>query len=327
MRELHAAVVAPSERILLTVGEMPGVTVDDAVRFTDPASDELDMVFQFEHQDLDHGPGGRFDVRPLRLIDLKASLGRWQTALADRGWNSLYWNNHDQPRVVSRFGSDDPAHRVRSAKLLGTVLHLQRGTPYIYQGEEIGMTNYPFRTLSEFEDISSVNWARHALSSGLAAEAVLTALRRGSRDNGRTPMQWDRDANAGFTTGTPWLPVNPNYAQINAAAQVDDPDSIFHHYRHLIELRHQLPVVALGSFTMLLPNDDHVYAFNRRLDDTELLVLANLDSADRTVELDDITGWRGADVISSNYADVEDIEYGPIRLRPWEARIHRRTVP
>jgi oligo-1,6-glucosidase len=326
MRELHAAVVAPDERVLLTVGEMPGVTVDHAVQFTDPVNAELDMVFQFEHQDLDHGPGGRFDVRPLRLTDLKASLGRWQTALADRGWNSLYWNNHDQPRVVSRFGSDDPAHRVRSAKLLATVLHLHRGTPYVYQGEEIGMTNYPFRSLSEFEDISSVNWARQALSTGLSADAVLAALRVASRDNGRTPMQWDDTANAGFTTGAPWLPVNPNHVEINAAAQVDDHDSVFHHYRRLIELRHELPVVALGDFTMRLPNDDHIYAFTRRLEDTELLVLANVDSDPHPADLDDVDSWRGADILISNYADADHVGDGPIPLRPWEARVYLRRA-
>jgi oligo-1,6-glucosidase len=326
MRELHAAVVAPVERVLLTVGETPGVTVEHAVQFTDPANAELDMVFQFEHQDLDHGPAGRFDPRPLRLTDLKASLGRWQTALADRGWNSLYWNNHDQPRVVSRFGSDQPANRVRSAKLLATVLHLHRGTPYVYQGEELGMTNYPFRSLAEFEDIGSVNWARQALSNGLSEDAVVAALRAASRDNARTPMQWDDTANAGFTTGAPWLPVNPNYVEINAAAQLEDPDSVFQHYRRLIELRHELPVVALGDFTMRLPDDDHIYAFTRRLDDTELLVLANVDDDPHSAGLDDAATWRRADILVSNYADAADLDDGPVPLRPWEARVYQRRA-
>jgi oligo-1,6-glucosidase len=324
LHELHAEVIPGDGRVLLTVAEMPGVTVRDAVRFTDPASAEVDMVFQFEHVGLDHGPGGKFDTRPLRLRDLKASLGRWQAGLAAAGWNSLYWNNHDQPRTVSRFGSDHPAYRALSAKLLATVLHLHRGTPYVYQGEELGMTNYPFTAIDEFRDIESLNYYRHAIEAGRDEQQVLASLRSMSRDNARTPMQWDDSAHAGFTSGTPWLAVNPNYPDINAAAQITDPGSVFSHYRQVIALRHDLPVVAGGDFTMLLPDDEHVYAFTRRLDDVELLVLANFSDDTVTVDLPDAQAWALADLVLSNYPGEAGRAAMPGTLRAWEARVNQR---
>jgi oligo-1,6-glucosidase len=323
LHELHREVVAGHESTLITVGEMPGVTVDEARRFTDPANAEVDMVFQFEHVGLDHAVGNKFDVRPLRLLDLKASLGRWQAALAERGWNSLYWNNHDQPRAVSRFGTDAPAFRELSAKLLGTVLHLHRGTPYVYQGEELGMTNYPFASISDFQDIESVNHHRHASAMGVDEAHVLSALRYMSRDNARTPMQWDDGPTAGFTTGTPWLPVNPNSTEINAAAQVDDPGSVFAHYRRLIELRHELPVVAHGDFTMLLPGDERVYAYTRRLDEDELLVLANFSDGEVPVDLPDPHRWADAELLLGNYPDPAGGSGAPSALRGWEAVVYR----
>jgi oligo-1,6-glucosidase len=325
VHELHREVIDGQDRVLMTVGEMPGVTTDEAVLFTDPERAELDMVFQFEHMRVDHGPGGRFDPRPLRLTDLKATLGRWQRALSERGWNSLYWNNHDQPRVVSRFGSDDPAHRARSAKALGTVLHMHRGTPYVFQGEELGMTNYPFASVEAFEDIETINYHRLAVEGGRASESLLSALEYSSRDNCRTPMQWTNGHAAGFTTGEPWLAVNPNHTEINAADQFEDPDSVLHHYRELIRLRHDLPVVRLGDFTMLLPEHEQVYALTRRLDDRELMAVANLSSEEATVELDDPDAWDGAQVLLANY---EDPQSGSCRrpLRPWEATVYLRSV-
>jgi oligo-1,6-glucosidase len=298
LQELHTEVIAGRGKVLLTVGEMPGVTLAEAARFTDPANGEVDMVFQFEHVELDRVPGARMTARPLRLTDLKASLGRWQAGLAATGWNSLYFGNHDQPRAVSRYGSDDPAYREAAAKLLATVLHLHRGTPYVYQGEELGMTNYPFAAEADFRDIESLNYAQEAAAAGQAAGQVLAALRKMSRDNARTPMQWDAGEQAGFTTGTPWLPVNPNYRQINAAAQTGDPDSVFSYYRRLIALRHELPVVAHGDFTMLLPDDEQVYAFTRRLGSTELLVLANFSGA--TVTPGVPGDWAAAELLLSN---------------------------
>ncbi|RKT53882.1 glycoside hydrolase family 13 protein [Saccharothrix australiensis] len=317
LRELHREVFGDRRGRYLTVGEMPGVTWEQARLFTDPARGELDMVFQFEHVSLDHGPGGKFDPEPLDLRDLKASLGHWQRALAETGWNSLYWNNHDQPRVVSRFGDDGRWWR-ESATALGTVLHLHRGTPYVYQGEELGMTNAPFGGIDDLRDVESLNHYRQAVAAGADPEAVLRGLRAMGRDNARTPVQWDASHAAGFTTGEPWLPVNPNHSWLNARAQYDDPRSVFHHYRRLIELRHALPVVALGDFRMLLPDDPRVYAYTRSLDGTTLLVVANLGGDDRVAVVDG--EWSAADVVLSN-VDRVDVDGGRIALGPWAAHV------
>ena len=211
---------------------------------------------------------------------LKRNLADWQEGLADAGWNSLYWNNHDQPRAVSRFGDDSAAFRVASAKTLGTVLHLHRGTPYVYQGEEIGMTNSYFTDISQYADLESVNYHAEALTLGLEAEAVLSSLSVKSRDNARTPMQWDDRSHAGFTEGIPWLPANPNYVIVNARAAVGDPGSVFHHYRKLIELRHTDATVVDGRFALLLPEHEALWAFTRTSAEATLLVLANLSSGE-----------------------------------------------
>jgi oligo-1,6-glucosidase len=321
LQEMHAEVLAGRSGRLLTVGEMPGVTVDEAVLFTDPARHEVDMVFQFEHVSLDQGPGGKWDIQPLRLLDLKASLGRWQAGLAKRGWNSLYWDNHDQPRAVSRFG-DDGRFRVESAKLLATVLHLHRGTPYVYQGEELGMTNAPFAGPDDFRDIESVNHFRAAVAAGEDSESVLSALRLRSRDNARTPMQWDSSPAAGFTTGRPWIAVNPNHVEINAAAQADDPDSVLAHYRAVIALRHAEPAVAHGDFTMLLPDDPVVYAFTREFRSTTLLVVANFSAESVSAPVPAESEWAAAELVLGNYPAADPAP--TLVLRPWEARIYRR---
>ena len=320
LQEMHREVFAGREG-LVTVGEMPGVTVEEAKLYTDPARREVDMVFQFEHVQVDHGPTF-WDTRPLRLRDLKAILGRWQAGLAEVGWNSLYWNNHDQPRVVSRFG-DDGEHRVRSAKMLGTVLHLHRGTPYVYQGEELGMTNAPFDSIGDFRDIQSLNHYAEAVGLGADPETVMAALRVRSRDNARTPMQWDDTENAGFTTGTPWIAVNPNHEEINAQAAFADEDSVFHHYRRLIELRRTEPAVAHGDFHMLLADHDQVYAFTRRHGTTELLVLANFSSEPVTIEVPDADRWQAAELVLANYpVDTAENLREPT-LRPFEACVYR----
>jgi len=324
LQELHAQVIAPSDKVLLTVAETPGVTVQQALDFTDPERAEVDMVFQFEHVGLDQGAGGKWDLRPLRLVELKESLGRWQAALGERGWNSLYWDNHDQPRAVSRFGSDDPAYRALSAKLLGTVLHLQRGTPYVYQGQELGMTNVPFASIEDFRDIESLNHYRQAVAAGEDPDRVLAALRAISRDNARTPMQWDDDPHAGFTSGTPWLPVNPNYVDINAAAQVTDGQSVYAHYRRLIALRHEHPVVAHGDFTLLAPDDPVVYAFLRRLGQVEWLVAANFSADTAGLDLPEPDRWTGAELTLGNYPHPQP-NGDRLDLRPWEAVVLSRT--
>jgi oligo-1,6-glucosidase len=316
LAEMHREVFAGRNGAFLTVGEMPGVTVEEARLFTDPARAEVDMVFQFEHVGLDHGTS-KWDLRPLKMRDLKASFGRWQAGLADVGWNSLYWDNHDQPRAVSRFGDDSPAVRRNSATCLATLLHLHRGTPYVYQGQEIGMANYPFRTLDDFADVESLNHYVHAVSAGEDAEHVLVALRRMSRDNGRTPVQWDASPSAGFTTGTPWLPVNPDHLEWNAERQRTDDTSVLAHYRRLIALRHEEPVVALGAFAMLLPDHDEVYAFTRTLSDDALLVACNLGRRPQPLfEL--LPQAKDASLVLGNLP-VDEAAV----LAPWEARVLR----
>lgn len=334
LQEMHREVFAGREAALITVGETPGVSVEQARLYTDQARAEVDMVFQFEHVDLDSGPGGKWDLMPLTLPRLKQCLARWQDGLADVGWNSLYWDNHDQPRAVSRFGDDDPHWRERSAKTLATVLHLHRGTPYVYQGEELGMTNVPIASIDDVQDIESRRHYAEAVAGGRDPGEVLHGIRAKGRDNARTPVHWDTSAHAGFTTGTPWLPVNPNYREINAAAQVGDPDSVLAHYRRLIALRHSDSAVALGRFRLLLPNHPTVWAFTRTLGDAELLVLANLsrEPALMGADLAEVGGWaawRHAEVVSS----TETVGGMPLgapaawsgELAPWSALVLRRT--
>ncbi len=319
LQEMYAQVFAGRDA-LLTVGEMPGVTVDEAILFTDPQRHEVDMVFQFDHVWADRG-ADPWQLMPLQLTNLKAIFNRWQAGLAEVGWNSLYWNNHDQPRAVSRYGDDSAAYRVASAKMLGTVLHLHRGTPYVYQGEELGMTNFPFRTIDDFRDIEALGQYSQALEKeGRSPEEVLTVLRARGRDNARTPMQWDSSAHAGFTTGTPWLAVNPNYPELNAEAARADPDSVYHYYRKLIELRHTEPAVVDGDFTMVLPNHEQLYAFTRALGDTELLVIGNFSGDEVRADLDD--DWSDASLLLNNLPTAPK----ELTLAPWQAVIYKRTV-
>ncbi len=332
LAEMHREVFGDRRGEFLTVGETPGAGLEDARLYTDPANVEVDMVFQFEHVTIDCGPGGKWDLIPLDLVALKANLARWQDGLAAAGWNSLYWNNHDQPRAVSRFGDDDPAWRVLSAKTLGTVLHLHRGTPFVYQGEELGMTNAPFAAIEEYRDIESVNHYAHAVADGRPAEEVLVALRARSRDHARTPMQWTAGSNAGFTTGVPWLAVNPGHVEINAADQVGDPASVFAHYRALIALRHSEPIVALGDFTLLLADHPSVWVIRRRLGGErggEVLMLANLSRAE--VRLDDaelaaLGGTHGRLLLASHPDGAERAPSDRRVLRGWESVVYRRPL-
>lgn len=315
LREMNEAVFAGREGAFLTVGEMPGVTLEEAMLVTDPERRELDMVFQFEHVGIDHGVD-KFHPVPLDLIALKANLARWQDGLAERGWNSLYLGNHDQPRLVSRFG-DDGAYRYESATLWATLLHLQRGTPYIYQGDEIGMTNVPFAGIDDFRDVESLNyWAEAVGERGEDAATVLAGLRAQSRDNARTPVQWDDSAHAGFTTGEPWIAVNPNAAEVNVAADRAAERSVFEYYRALITLRHEDETVQLGRFTLLEPKHPTLFAFTRSGAD-ELLVVGNVSGDPLEVPL--LDEWAGAETVLGNLPGGS----GAI-LAPWEARILRR---
>ena len=305
----------------ITVGEMPAVTTDQARLYTDPARRELNMVFQFEHMSVDQGPAGKFDYVGLDLVALKKSLHRWQIELADVGWNSLYWNNHDQPRVVSRFGDDHPDYWAASAKALATVLHGMRGTPFVYQGEELGMTNYPFRDPRDYQDIESVNYYHHVLDLGGDPAAALAGLAKMSRDNARTPMQWDAGPYAGFSEAGSWMAVNPNYTWLNAASQIAAPDSVFAHYRALIRLRHQLPILVSGDFTPLMAEDPQIWAYTRTSPTDGLVVLANCGRESRTIDIG--PEWLGARLLLGNLQDAAvTITSTSLDLGPWDARMY-----
>lgn len=320
LSEMHSEVFSGREAQLITVGEMPGVTVEQARLFTDSRRKELNMVFQFEHVGLDHGPGGKWDHKPLDLRELKASFNKWQKGLDVSGWNSLYWNNHDQPRAVSRFGNDND-YWSQSAKALAAVLHLQRGTPFIYQGEELGMTNVPFVDASDFRDIETLNYFDDSIKqNGFAPQKIMESLRRASRDNARTPMQWNDNVNAGFTAGRPWIDVNQNFQKINAETQYGDTDSIFEFYRTLIRIRKKEPIVVYGEFHLLEPDHQSLFAYTRHWKGKTILVIANFSSAKL-----DITGTEVVPLLDSSLLVVSN--YEPVAgeeenlLRPWEVKV------
>ena len=317
LREMNRE--ALSHYDVMTVGEAAGVTTGDALRFAPLDGSELSMVFQFEHMDVDSGEHGKWSTNPVDLIALKRILARWQNALYGKAWNSLYWCNHDQPRIVSRFGCDtDEESRVRSAKMLGACLHMMQGTPYVYQGEELGMTNYPFAAIEESRDVEAYGAYRELVQERgvMTPEQMMACVRRKGRDNARTPMQWTADEHAGFTDGTPWMPVNPNHVRINAQAQVGDPDSVFGFYKRLIALRRELAVVREGDFTLLMEDDPQVFAYLRSDGETTLLVACNFSGGEAA--LDGRARSRGERLLC-NYADAGE----PDRLRPWEARVER----
>ncbi len=321
LAEMTREVFAGRDGEFVTIGEMPGVTTEQARLYTDPDRGELNMVFQFEHVSLDHGPGGKFDYVGFDLVDLKRSLHRWQAALSETGWNSLYWNNHDQPRVVSRFGDDHPDYWAASAKALATVLHGMRGTPFVYQGEELGMTNYPFRSPADHKDLEALNYYRSVVEAGGDVSAALAGLAKISRDNARTPMQWDPGPNAGFTTGDPWLPANPNHTWLNAAAQLDASDSVLAHYRALIRLRHDLAILVDGDFTPLMEDDPQIWAYTRTTPNAQLLVIANCGRDPRTVEIG--REWIAAELVLGNLPGTPAMPLSSsVALAGWDARIY-----
>jgi oligo-1,6-glucosidase len=310
----------------LAIGECPGIGLAMAQALTDrrPATrGPLDMVFQFEHVNLDEQPGqGKWALKPLRLPDLKRSLAQWQHALHGSGWNSLYWCNHDQPRVVSRYGCDG-AFRVQSAKMLATCLHGLQGTPFVYQGEELGMTNYPFARPDDCRDIETLNMLADAVGRrGEDLGVVMQRVRAKGRDNARTPMQWTAGAQAGFSSGTPWLAVHPNHVDVNAEAALADPDSVFHHHRRLIALRRELPVLVHGRFTLLWPDHPAVFGYTRSLGAAQLLVLCNFSGTALMLECPDL-GVERAAVLCTNWplpgGVAGRLDGVQLSLRPFEA--------
>jgi len=322
LQEMYREVFASRPGHVLTVGEMPEVSIAEAALFTAPDRHELDMVFQFEHVWLDQG-AHKFDILPLKLTELKASMAAWQAGLAGRGWNSLYFGNHDQPRSLSRFG-DDGEYRVSAAKTLATVLHLHQGTPYVYQGDELGMANAPFTAITDYRDIQALRFHAEAADRGDDLAALLQAMNRKSRDQGRTPMQWDASPGAGFTSGTPWIAVNPDHVDVNAAAQVGAADSVFEHYRKLIALRHTDPVVTDGEFELLLAEHPAIWVFIRRGRDAELLVAANFSADPVSAVLPLDAGWADAAVILTSHPGRSALPPPDLALAPWESVIWRR---
>lgn len=301
----------------ITVGECSGVTLEEAKKYARSDEKELNMVFQFEHMDVDSDEkAGKWTTRKMDLRDLKKILTRWQKGLQDIAWNSLYWENHDQPRSVSRFGNDSDEYREISAKMLATCIHMMQGTPYVYQGEELGMTNCPFNTLDNFRDLESINAFHELTEQGkMTEEDMMAAIGYKGRDNARTPMQWDDSAYAGFSTANPWIMVNPNYTKINAKDQVNREDSVFKYYQKLIKLRHESELIVYGTYDLILDDDKDIYAYIRTLGDKKLIVYCNFSENTREVELPE--EFTNGKVLISNYIDAK-VNH-KITLRPYEA--------
>ena len=320
LQEMNRKVLSKYD--LITVGEAAGVTLEEAKKYANADGSELNMVFQFEHvsgSEHEKTHYGKWDGHKMPLPEWKANLSKWQTGLSHEAWNSLYLSNHDQPRSVSRYGNDSEEYRERSAKLLATCLHMMQGTPYVYQGEELGMCNAYFDNLEDYRDIESIN-AYHELTEqcGVSHEEMMGYLKRISRDNARTPMQWDDSKNAGFTTGTPWLKVNSNYPEVNAKAQVNDPDSVFSYYKKLIRLRHENEIIVYGDYELLEAESEETFIYKRTYENEHLMVLCNF--TDHEVSVTDAVMEQipdGAEKLIANYAD----DMGQT-LRPYEAKVY-----
>ena len=310
-------------RETLTVGECSGVTLDEAKKYARSDGKELNMVFQFEHMDVDADGTNKWSDKKMDLRDLKKILTKWQKGLDTIAWNSLFWENHDQPRSVSRFGNDGE-YRELSAKMLATCLHMMQGTPYIYQGEELGMTNVPFEDISDFRDLDSINAWHELVGQGVFTEdEMMKYLRYKSRDNARTPFQWDDTENAGFTTGSPWIMVNPNYKEINAKDQLEREDSVFRYYQKLIRLRKEHEIIVYGSYDLVLPEDRELYVYTRTLGNEKLLVVCNFYGNTRIFALPG--GWtkETSKLLSGNYGDLlyARDNRNTVFIRPYEALV------
>ena len=302
---------------LITVGEAWGADTERAKLYSNPDGSEFSMVFQFEHIGLDQKEGGeKWDLAPLPFKKLKKIMAHWQNELYNCGWNSLFWDNHDLPRIVSRWGNDRE-YRVESAKMLAILLHGMQGTPYIYQGEELGMTNVQY-DIEDYKDCEIINMYHERLEKGYSKDEIMKSIYAKGRDNARTPMQWDDSANAGFTTGTPWIKVNDNYDKINAKSQVDDPDSIFSCYKKLVQLRKDYPVFVDGKFTLLLEDDENIFAYSRKNEEKTMIVVCNF--FDKEIPMPFAKECEGMEVLISNYKDTSDMSV----LRPYEARMYIR---
>lgn len=314
LKEMNEKVLSKFD--IMTVGETAGVTLDEAKKYANSEGSELNMVFQFEHMGLDGEGDFKWSTKHIPLVPLKENLTKWQLGLDEVAWNSLYFCNHDQPRIVSRLGDDSDEFREVSAKCIATCLHMMQGTPYVYQGEELGMTNTVFKSVDDFRDLESINAYRELIESGLyTKEDMFPKIAHKSRDNARTPMQWDASENAGFTTGTPWIAVNPNYKKINVEDQLKREDSVFNYYKKLIRLRKENEIIVYGNYELLLPEDENIFAYVRSLDGKKLLTVCNFSKSEQKF---DFQGYENAEVLISNYnrdAGEDGI------LKPYEATV------
>jgi trehalose-6-phosphate hydrolase len=324
LQEMNREVFAKYD--IMTVGEMSSTTIDHCIQYTNPARNELNMTFNFHHLKVDYPNGEKWAAAPFDFLALKQILSTWQVEMnKGGGWNALFWCNHDQPRIVSRYGDDQVYHK-ESAKMLATVIHMMQGTPYIYQGEEIGMTNPKFERIEEYRDVETLNMYKILLEQGKTEAEVLEILKCKSRDNSRTPMQWDDSPHAGFTTGTPWISVAPNFKEINVKNALEDPTSIFYHYKRLIELRKSYEIITTGNYQLLLEDHPQIFAYARNGDGEKLLVVANFFGGQATFILPDeldISGYTSR-ILLSNYNDSSE-HVQEIMLRPYEAIVYHLT--
>lgn len=325
LRELNLSVLTKYD--LITVGETSGLGPEQALQYVGDTRNELHMVFQFEHMHLDAATGGtgKWEITSWELLQLKEIISSWQTVLHNRGWNANYISNHDQPRPVSRWG-DDQQYRVESAQMLATFVHMLEGTPYIYQGEEIGMTNIAFDSIEDYRDVETLNFYKQCMDNGLDETWIMDTLHKKSRDNARTPMQWDNSVSAGFTTGVPWMNINPNFTDINVEAEMANPNSVFHYYRRLIALRKQHEVVIYGKYELLLAEHPEIYSFTRTLGSQQLLIILNFYGKTPVFQLPEtLTGFHG-ELLISNYPVQAQEDLSNVTLRPYEARVYLREV-
>lgn len=324
LHEMHQRVFKGKN--LLTVGEMSSTSIDACIKYTKPEREELDMTFNFHHLKVDYPNGEKWTTAPFDFLELKKILSDWQVGMnKGGGWNALFWCNHDQPRIVSRFGDDRNYHN-ESAKMLATTIHFMQGTPYIYQGEEIGMTNPKFKSIDQYRDVESLNMYNMKREEGIDSDTLLKILSEKSRDNSRTPMQWNSDVNAGFTKGTPWIDLADNYQDINVEQALKDPNSIFYHYQKLIQLRKEYDIITLGDYQLILPDDQAIFAYIREYNNERLVVLNNFYADTVDYDLTELinTDYNQAEVLISNYSDqIGQAESG--KLRPYESVVYYLT--
>ncbi|MED3647689.1 alpha,alpha-phosphotrehalase [Halalkalibacterium halodurans] len=307
----------------MTVGEMSSTTLEHCIQYTRPENKELSMTFNFHHLKVDYPNGEKWAIGDMDFFALKEILSKWQVGMhKGGGWNALFWCNHDQPRVVSRYGNDGKYHE-KSAKMLATTIHMMQGTPYIYQGEEFGMTDPKFDRIDQYRDVETLNYYDILKEQGLSEEEVMEIIKRKSRDNSRTPVQWDDSPHAGFTSGTPWIDVASNYRSINAKKALADKQSIFYHYKKLIELRKTYDIVTYGDYELLLPEDPRVFAYVRRYQDETLLVVNHFFAGEVTIQVpEDVTAEKHqVDVLLANYHDPSR-EFQQLILRPYESVVY-----